>query len=199
MDLPLRRERPGAPERAVHARGARGTAALALLSATSALAQEDFLRVYQWETPQQGWVELNLWTTWVVSSSVPYQRYGLQGDRTGAIAHSFEVEYGVTDRLAIGAYTDFDQPPGGGFEFRRARLVARYRLFNRYDYFFDPALYAERGHPLRSGLDLAPGRRRRADRGERPLPGPEHPHLRVPDGPARGPGGPVIRAPEFPS
>ena len=117
--------------------------ALALLSATSALAQEDFLRVYQWETPQQGWVELNLWTTWVVSSGVPYQRYGLQGDRTGAIAHSFEVEYGVTDRLAIGAYTDFDQPPGGGFEFHRARVVARYRLFNRYDYFFDPALYAE--------------------------------------------------------
>jgi hypothetical protein len=119
---------------------------LALIAgARAAAAQEapNFPRVYQWETPQEAWLELSLWETYLPSSNVPYERFGLDVARRHLWAQSVEVEYGVTDRLSLAAYADFDDPMGRALSFTQARVEARYRLFDRYQRVLNPALYLE--------------------------------------------------------
>lgn len=120
--------------------------AFGLMSAApGARAQEaqTFPRVYQWETPQEGWLELSLWETFLPASDLPYEGFGLGVTRRHLWAHSLEVEYGVTDRLALSAYADFEDPTGHAPAFTQARVEARYRLFDRYQRVLNPALYVE--------------------------------------------------------
>jgi hypothetical protein len=123
--------------------------ALAAGASRPAGAQEvpTFPRVYQWETPQEGWLELSLWETYVPSSDLPYQRFGLDATRRHLWAHALEIEYGVTDRLSLAAYADFDDPTGRALSFTQARVEARYRLFDRYQRLINPALYVEWSWP----------------------------------------------------
>jgi len=126
---------------------ARILAIVALLAGLSAAARAQevptFPRVYQWETPQEAWLELSLWETYLPSSDLPYQGFGLDVSRRHLWAHSIEVEYGVTDRLALAAYADFEDPTGHALAFTQARVEARYRLFDRYQRVLNPALYVE--------------------------------------------------------
>ena len=120
-------------------------AALTALAAEPAAAQEapTFPRVYQWETPQQGWLELTAWETVVPRSDVDDDRFGLASTRRGLWAQSIEVEYGFTDRLTVAAYADFEDPSGHDLAFTQARIEARSRLFDRYQRLLNPALYLE--------------------------------------------------------
>lgn len=122
---------------------------MGMLGARRAGAQEvpTFPRVYQWETPPAGWLELSLWETYVPTSGLPYQRFDLDVTRRHLWAHSVEVEYGVTDRLSLAGYADFDDPTGRALSFTQARVEARYRLFDRYQRFLNPALYLEWSWP----------------------------------------------------
>jgi hypothetical protein len=115
-----------------------------LLVLLPASARAQFFEVYGWETPPRAWAEPALWTTWVGTSDVPYGRPGSESTREGLWAHSAELEYAVTDRLAVAAYADFENSPEGGtLRYTGARVEARYRLFDRYEMLFDPALYME--------------------------------------------------------
>lgn len=126
-------------------------AVLAALLLLAGRAEAQFFKVYPWETPPRGWAEPALWTTWVASSDAPYTSFGGSGSREGLVAHSVEMEYGVSDRLAVAAYVDFENAPdGGAFRYTRSRLEARYRLFDKYQMLFDPALYVEYYFPRES-------------------------------------------------
>lgn len=128
-------------------RAPRSLALLALLLACGLLhAQEDppdFLRVYQYDQPMAGWGELNAWTGYVGSSNQAYEHFGEDLGREGLWAHSLEGEYGLTDRVAVGGYLDFEHARGGGTHFTQGRILARYRFANRQDLFFNTGLYLE--------------------------------------------------------
>jgi hypothetical protein len=112
----------------------------ALWTATDLRAQENFYRVYQYETPLQGWLEPTVWSTWIGRSDLSSES-GEQ--REGLWAHSAEIEYGLTDHMSLAAYADFEDPRDGGAEYSRARVEARYRFAQAYEHFFDTAVYAE--------------------------------------------------------
>ena len=118
-------------------------AGLALFGSPSAVAQRTFYRVYQYETPLAGWLEANLWTTYVPGSDLPYTKFGKDLMREGLVAHSVELEYGVTDHFTIGAYANAEDPRGGAFKLSETRLVGRYRFAQRYEHFFNTAAYLE--------------------------------------------------------
>jgi hypothetical protein len=131
-------------------RGRRLILALGLL-VLPARARAQFFKVYDWETPPRAWTEPALWTTWVARSGVEYDGFGGEGSREGLWAHRAEVEYGVSDRLAVAAYADLQNSPDDGtLRYTGARIEARYRLFDRYQMLFDPALYLEYSAPRES-------------------------------------------------
>lgn len=124
----------------------RAVMAIAAAVATPAIAAEDppsFPRVYQYDQPLAGWLEANLWTTGVISSDQRYQHFGRDLRRQGLIAHSAELEYGLTDRLTVGGYLDFDSARDGPTRFTEGRIQARYRFANRQDLFVNPGVYFE--------------------------------------------------------
>lgn len=118
-------------------------ALLAAGGSAPAAAQPLFYQVYGWETLPAGWVEPALWTTAIVNSDLSEQHFGKTLPRDGLMAHELELAYGMTDRLTLEAYADFTDPDGGSLEYSRFRFAGRYRLFGRYQRFFDTALYAE--------------------------------------------------------
>jgi hypothetical protein len=107
-------------------------------------AEAQFYKVYGWKTPEAGEIELVYWTTYIASSDFQYSFFGNVVEREGLVAHSFEVEYGVTDRFTLAAYLDFENPPNADFKYTRFRAVFfRYRFFNKGEHFLDPAIYIE--------------------------------------------------------
>lgn len=101
-------------------------------------------KVYGYQGPDAGEIELVYWTDYVVSSDLQAPFFGKTVDREGLWAHTFEAEYGVTDRWTLAGYADFEQPSGENLEFVQWRGVfARYRFFERGQRFFDTAIYLE--------------------------------------------------------
>lgn len=127
-------------------RAAACLAAGAFLLPAAACGQEappDFPRTYTYDTPLAGWAEVSAWTTGIVDSSQPDEEFGRTTSRQGRVAHSIEGEYGLTDRLSVGGYLDFDDPNGQPFRFTEGKIEARYRFSNRQDLFVNPGLYVE--------------------------------------------------------
>ena len=115
-------------------------------AAVPAQAQEgppDYFKVYTYDQPLAGWAEFNLWNTVVASSDQKYEAFDEGGGRAGLVAHAAEVEYGVTDRLALGGYLDFETSPRGPFRFTQGRIVARYKFSYRHEQFINPSIYVE--------------------------------------------------------
>ncbi|MGA9326804.1 MAG: hypothetical protein WBV11_09815 [Salegentibacter sp.] len=102
-----------------------------------------YYRVYGWETPKRGWMELTLWNKGIVNSDLTFEREGQEFSREGLFLHSAEVEYGVTDKFAVGVYGDFRNSGDTDLQFYRFRAVARYSLFSKFERFFNTALYLE--------------------------------------------------------
>lgn len=110
----------------------------------AATAEARHFKVYGYQGPDAGETELVYWTDYVAASDHPMAFFGETVDREGLWAHTFEIEYGVTDRWAIAAYADFEQPSGEDFEYIQWRAVlSRYRFFERGERFFDTAIYVE--------------------------------------------------------
>lgn len=114
------------------------------------LAQEDFYKVYQYETPLVGRAELSLYNTYIPGSNLDLNYFNKTLSRQNMFAHSIEAEFGITDHFAVGAYADFEDPRNGNFNYVRSHFVARYRFFQRYDKLVNTALYVEYYVPRRS-------------------------------------------------
>ena len=60
------------------------------------------------------------------------------------MAYSLELEYGITNRLTVALYADFEQPKGESLRYIRAKAVMLYyQLFEKNQMPVDFALYAE--------------------------------------------------------
>jgi hypothetical protein len=117
-------------------------ALFALTAGTESRAQ--LYKVYGYDTAEQGEVEAVLWTSYVAQSDNPHAFFGETVEREGLWAHTLEMEVGLTDRLMIAGYLDFQDPKGKSFSYTRARAVfLRYRFAKEGAFFFDPAVYAE--------------------------------------------------------
>src|SRR5436309_1481897 len=88
---------------------------LALVISGGMFAQDEYYRVYQFETPCKGHLEVTNWTTFVGKSSGDYEHYGKTYSRESLLASSLELEYGVTDHFVLAGYADFDDPQNGHF------------------------------------------------------------------------------------
>ncbi len=110
----------------------------------TAAAEARHFKVYGYQGPDAGEVELVYWTDYVAASDLQMPFFGKSVDREGLWEHTFEVEYGVTDRWTIAGYADFEQPSGKDLEYIQWRAVlSRYRFFERGERFFDTAIYLE--------------------------------------------------------
>ncbi len=116
---------------------------LAFSASASLLAQDEYYRVYQFETPYKGHLEVTNWTSFVGRSSGDYEHYDKTYSRKNLIASSMELEYGVTDHFVLAGYADFDDPQNGHFNFARSRIEARYRFGERFDNFVNTMVYVE--------------------------------------------------------
>jgi len=114
-----------------------------LLIAATANAQDNYYRVYQFETPLLGHLGLNMWDTYIGSSNLDYGHFGKQVSRDKLLAHAFEAEFGVTDHFSLSVYSDFEAPDASVMHFSEARLEGIYRFGERFDHFINFALYGE--------------------------------------------------------
>lgn len=114
-----------------------------LLITCNAFSQESFYRVYQFETPLKGHVELTGWNTFVDKSDVSENYFGKTISRDRLFAHSIEAEFGVSNHFVLAGYADFEDPKGHNLNYTGARIEARYRFGERFDHFINAALYAE--------------------------------------------------------
>jgi len=119
---------------------------------TSSMSAQ-YYRVYGWETPQKGWLEIMLWNKNVAKSDLTFEQNGNDYSSQGLYLHSVEVEYGVTDRFTVGMYGDFRNSSDVSLSYYRFRAVARYALFTKYQRFFDTALYLEYYQPSKDVED----------------------------------------------
>ena len=102
-----------------------------------------FFKVYEYKTADAGAVEFSHWMTYVSSSDKQMSYFGTEVDREDLWAHSFELEYGLSHKLTVGYYVDCLDPEDGNFKYARSKLLARYRLFEKYERPVDIALYGE--------------------------------------------------------
>lgn len=117
--------------------------ALVVFLLAAAAAPGQFFRVYEYDTADAGAIEFSYWTTYIASSDQEMSYFDKTVSREKMWAHSFEVEYGLSHRLTVGYYADCLDPQGGSFEYIRSKLLARYRLFEKFERPFDLALYGE--------------------------------------------------------
>ena len=123
---------------------ASGLALSAALVMTSGVAHAERYKVYGYKSLDAGESELVYWTNYAVDSDLQQNFFGKTVDRKGYIVHSAEIEYGVTDKFSLAAYLDFEQPSGESLKLTQAHaVVARYRMFEKGEHFFDPAIYVE--------------------------------------------------------
>jgi hypothetical protein len=101
-------------------------------------------KVYGYATPKQGETELVYWVDYFARPNKSYDYFGKTVDKEGLWRHTFEIEYGVTDRWTLSYYADFEQPSSEDFKYVQSRGVfLRYRLFEAGQRFWDPAIYLE--------------------------------------------------------
>jgi len=96
----------------------------------------------------EGELETSVWNNYTSSNSQPYLFIGNPVSKSDLMEYSLELEYGVTDRLTIEAYADYEQPRGESFQYVQAKAVlSRYHLFLEDEKFWDTSLYFEYSLP----------------------------------------------------
>jgi hypothetical protein len=117
-------------------------------------AQALDFKVYPYNTPSEGEVELAYWWTTFVKSDKSYDYFGKRLDKQGLQQHSVEIEYGMTDNWTIAGYADFEKPKDGEFKYVQARAVmSRYRFFEQGERFIDGAVEIEYYLPYKKYSD----------------------------------------------
>ncbi|MFQ5455080.1 MAG: hypothetical protein ACE5EA_02610 [Nitrospirota bacterium] len=102
-------------------------------------------KVYGYNTPKKGETELSYWIDYFIKSDNKYRFLDNNFiDKEKLFRHTFEIEYGLTDRWTISGYIDFEDPKGENLEYVQARaVITRYRFFEKGERFFDSAIYFE--------------------------------------------------------
>jgi hypothetical protein len=112
------------------------------LSVLSLRAQ--FYKVYGYQPAEAGEIEFSLWNSYIPSSDTPYPFFGKDLSREGLLAHSLELEYGLSNRFGIAAYVDFEDPKEGGIKYVRTKaIMAHYAFFEKGSRPVDIAIYLE--------------------------------------------------------
>ncbi len=108
------------------------------------LANAQFYQVYGYTTLDANEKEFVLWNTFIPSSDHSYPFFGEDVDRAGLMAHSLEFEYGITSRLTVALYADFEQPNGKDLKWIRTKAVMFHYAFSEKNLLpIDFALYGE--------------------------------------------------------
>ena len=103
-----------------------------------------FYKVYGYGTLEAGELELVYWNSFTASSDHQMGFFGTQVDRQGLMAHSVEIEYGLSHRFTVAMYLDFLDPPGMGLKYIRTKaLMSYYRFYEKGSRPLDIALYIE--------------------------------------------------------
>lgn len=109
-----------------------------------AYVQAQFYRVYGYQTQDADGKELVYWFTMIPSSDRQFNYFGKDVDREGLMAHSVEIEYGLTPRFTVALYADFEHPKNESFRYIMAKAVmAYYRLYEKNMMPVDMAVYVE--------------------------------------------------------
>jgi len=107
-------------------------------------AKSQFYQVYNYTTLDANEKEFVYWTSFIPSSDHSYSFFGETADRAGLMAHSFELEYGITNRFTAAIYADFEQPKGHDLKWIRTKAVMVYYRFADKGFLpIDLALYGE--------------------------------------------------------
>lgn len=89
---------------------------------SSLLSHAQFFKVYPYMTAEAGEKELVYWLS-AIGSDHQYSFFGDQVDRQGLIAHSLELEYGLSNKWTAGFYLDFEQPKEHGIKHVRTKAL----------------------------------------------------------------------------
>jgi hypothetical protein len=114
---------------------------LVLLFPLAGTAQ--FFKVYPYMTPEAGEKELVYWFS-AISSDNNYTFFGEEVSRDGLTAHSFELEYGISNKWTAGLYLDFEQPKGSPLKHIKTKaLMFHGRFWEKGERPIDLGLYVE--------------------------------------------------------
>ena len=103
-----------------------------------------FYKIYGYQTLEANEKELVYWYSVIPSSDMIYDYFGSYVGRDWLMAHSLEIEYGISNKYTVALYADFEHPKGEQFRYIRAKAVAMYyRFFEKSERPVDLAVYAE--------------------------------------------------------
>jgi len=103
-----------------------------------------FFKIYGYQTVEANAKELVYWYSVIPSSDISYDYFGVEVERDWLMAHSLEIEYGISNKYTVALYADFEHPKGEQIKYIRAKAVAMYyRFFEKNERPVDIALYAE--------------------------------------------------------
>lgn len=103
-----------------------------------------FYKVYGYQPVEAGELELVLWNSYIASSNLYYNYFDNERSRQDLLAHSIELEYGLSNKFGVALYFDFEHPKGDSFKFVRTKaLMAHWAFFEKGSRPLDIALYLE--------------------------------------------------------
>ena len=103
-----------------------------------------FYKVYDYQPTEAGEIEFSLWNSYIPSSKVDFNFFGKTLSRQGLLAHSLELEYGLSNKWGIAMYLDFEDPKGESLKHVRTKaLMAHYAFFDKGSRPVDLAIYLE--------------------------------------------------------
>jgi hypothetical protein len=113
-----------------------------------------FYKVYDYQPAEAGEIEFSLWNSWIPSSDKQHPFFGEDLSRDGLLAHSLELEYGLSNRFGVALYFDFEDPVGDGLKYVRTKgILAHYAFFDKGSRPVDIAVYLEYKIPRKSYKD----------------------------------------------
>lgn len=107
------------------------------------ISHSQFFKVYSYQTAEAGEKELVYWFS-ALSSDRYYSFFGEEVSRDGLMAHSIEMEYGLSNKWTAGLYLDFEQPNGEKLKHIKTKaLMFHGRFWEKGERPFDLGLYVE--------------------------------------------------------
>lgn len=117
---------------------------VSIITSASSSLYGQFYKIYGYQTLDANEKELVYWYSVIPSSDVTYDYFGNDVERDWLMAHSLEIEYGISNKYTVALYADFEHPKGEQFRYIRAKAVAMYyRFFEKSERPIDIAIYAE--------------------------------------------------------
>lgn len=118
-------------------------AAILTLLLIPAITEAQFYKVYPYATAEAGEKEIVYWYSYITSAH-DYSFFGKEVAREGLMAHSAELEYGLSNKWTAGIYFDFEQPKGEELRHIRTKaLMFHGRFWEKGERPVDMGLYVE--------------------------------------------------------